>query len=104
MNFGFSGHSVQINNNVLIVDGKRIDLNKETTDKEIYITFEGNVDKIEVDSCNSIQVKGVSGSIQTTNGDVHCENVGGSVSTVNGDVRAHEIKGSVSTVNGDVER
>lgn len=104
MNFKFLGKSIKIDHNVLIIDGKRIDLDKETTDKEITIVFEGNVDKLEVDVCNTIEVKGSAGSISLTNGDIKCGDVGGSVSTVNGDVRAHEIKGSVSTVNGDIER
>lgn len=104
MQFNFSGKSIKLSNNVLIVNGKRINLDELTTDKQITIVLEGNVDHLEVDVCDRIEVKGSAGSVETTNGDVRCGDVTGDVSTTNGDVTAKNIKGDVSTVNGDIDR
>lgn len=96
-----SGLHVSISDNVVIVNGKRIDL-KDEKDKEITVVVEGNVEKLEVDYCHQVEVKGNAGNIHTTSGDIRCGNVGGSVSTVSGDVHASRIDGSVSTVSGDI--
>lgn len=96
-----SGLNVSIQDNVVIVNGKRIDL-KDEKEKEITVVVEGNVEKLEVDYCHQVEVKGNAGNIHTVSGDVRCGDVGGGVSTVSGDVHASRIDGSVSTVSGDI--
>ena len=48
-NSSIEGNSVSIINNKIFVDGKEI----ETEEKVINIIVEGNLDKLEVDCCNS---------------------------------------------------
>ena len=51
-NINIKGNNVSIINNKIFVDGKEIG----TEEKEINIIVEGNLDKLEVDCCNSIKV------------------------------------------------
>lgn len=95
-----SGSSISISNGVVIVDGKRISLDKN--EKNFTINVKGNVSALEVDVAEKITIKGSAGIVKTTNGNVQCGDVQGDVSTVNGNVRAYKIEGKVSTVNGDV--
>lgn len=95
------GRSVVISNGKVIVDGKDV-----TPDaKEINISVEGNVEKIEADACSKISVTGDAGSVNTQAGDVDVGgNVGGSVQTMSGDVDCGgSIGGSVSTMSGDIK-
>lgn len=85
----------------VIVDGKDV-----TPDaKEITISIEGNVDKLEVDACSKISVTGDVGHVKTLSGDVDVSgNVSGSVQTMSGDVDCGgSISGSVSTMSGDIK-
>ena len=50
-NSSIEGNSISIINNKIFVDGKEI----ETEEKVINIIVEGNLDKLEVDCCNSIK-------------------------------------------------
>ena len=77
------GNSVSIINNKIFVDGKEI----ATEEKVINIIVEGNLDKLEVDCCNSIKVNGVTKDIEVSNGNI----------TISGDV-----KGNVNNVNGNI--
>ena len=111
----FSGRNVIINNNKVIVDG--IDVTPDT--KEINISVEGNINELTVDVCKTINVNGnvhelqttsgdvqcndVNNGIKTTSGDVECNNVTGNIQTTSGDVTANEINGSVKTVSGDIK-
>lgn len=96
-----SGRDIIISNNRVIVNGKDV-----TPDaKEINITVEGAVDKLEVDACNSLKINGNCGSVKTTSGDVDLTgDITGSVQTTSGDVEAGgSIGGSVSTTSGDIK-
>lgn len=111
----FSGRNVIINNNKVIVDG--IDVTPDT--KEINISVEGNINELTVDVCKTININGnvyelqttsgdvqcndVNNGIKTTSGDVECNNVTGNIQTTSGDVTANEINGSVKTVSGDIK-
>ena len=76
------GNNVSIINNKIFVDGKEI----ETEEKVINIIVEGNLDKLEVDCCNSIKVNGVTKDIEVSNGNI----------AISGDV-----KGNVNNINGN---
>jgi len=88
-NSSIEGNSVSIINNKIFVDGKEI----ETEEKVINIIVEGNLDKLEVDCCNSIKVNGVTKDIEVSNGNIAISgDVKGNVNNVNGNIIAKVIK------------
>jgi hypothetical protein len=90
--------SLEVLRGRVIVDGK--DATPEA--KEIHIEVQGNLERLQVDACETVQVHGTVGSVKTMSGDVRCADVGGSVQTMSGDVHAGQVAGSVSTMSGDV--
>lgn len=111
-----TGKTITIINGKITIDGK--DVTPEG--KEINISVEGNVEKIEADaftkliisgnagnirtSVGDIEVKGsVSGSVDTQSGDIDCGDVGGNASTMSGDINCGSIKGNASTMAGDIK-
>lgn len=95
------GCNVTIRNGKVIVDG--IDVTPYS--KEIDITVNGNVEKLEVDACSKISVTGDVGNIKTQSGDIDVRGaISGNVHTMSGDVDCGgPIGGSVSTMSGDVK-
>lgn len=83
----------------VIVDGK--DVTPDTRD--IRIEVHGDVERVDIDACNTIHVNGAVGELTTTSGDVTCGEVQGNVHTTSGDVRCKDVGGSVQTVSGDVD-
>lgn len=94
------GNSISVVNGKVIIDGKDM-----TPDhKEINITVHGNIDQLEVGSCNSLSITGDCGQIKSGAGDIEITgNVGGSVSTKAGDIKCGNVGGSVSTMTGDIK-
>jgi len=98
-NSSIEGNSVSIINNKIFVDGKEI----ETEEKVINIIVEGNLDKLEVDCCNSIKVNGVTKDIEVSNGNIAISgDVKGNVNNINGNIIAKVINGNCKTKNGDI--
>ncbi|MBI2064524.1 MAG: hypothetical protein HYT62_00525 [Candidatus Yanofskybacteria bacterium] len=97
-----SGQGVVIRDGKVIVDGKDV---TPVDAKEISITVNGNVNKVEADACREIYVTGEVGNVKTLSGDVIVTgNVKGSVQTMSGDVACGgSVAGSVSTMSGDVK-
>ena len=93
------GNNVSIINNKIFVDGKEI----ETEEKVINIIVEGNLDKLEVDCCNSIKVNGVTKDVEVSNGNISINgDVKGNVNNINGNIIAKAINGNYKTTNGDI--
>ena len=93
------GNNVSIINNKIFVDGKEI----ETEEKVINIIVEGNLDKLEVDCCNSIKVNGVTKDVEVSNGNISINgDVKGNVNNINGNIIAKAINGNCKTINGDI--
>ena len=93
------GNNVSIINNKIFVDGKEI----ETEEKVINIIVEGNLDKLEVDCCNSIKVNGVTKDVEVSNGNIFINgDVKGNVNNINGNIIAKAINGNCKTINGDI--
>ena len=93
------GNNVSIINNKIFVDGKEI----ETEEKVINIIVEGNLDKLEVDCCNSIKVNGVTKDVEVSNGNITISgDVKGNVNNINGNIIAKVINGNCKTINGDI--
>jgi hypothetical protein len=94
------GRSISIQNGRVTVDGK--DVTPEG--KSIKVEIHGNVDSLDIDSCDKVQVSGDVGSHEVKAGDVTCRDVSGSVSTMAGDVNCNNVGGSVRTMSGDINR
>ena len=98
-NSSIKGNSISIINNKIFVDGKEI----ETEEKVINIIVEGNLDKLEVDCCNSIKVNGVTKDVEVSNGNITISgDVKGNVNNINGNIIAKVINGNCKTKNGDI--
>lgn len=96
----YSGNNIVIRNGKVIVDGKDV-----TPDsKEVNIVITGNVEQLDVDTCNSIEICGNVGDLKTLSGDVKVKgDVSGSISTMSGDVKCGNVGGGVSTMSGDIK-
>ena len=98
-NSSIEGNSISIINNKIFVDGKEI----ETEEKVINIIVEGNLDKLEVDCCNSIKVNGVTKDVEVSNGNISINgDVKGNVNNINGNIIVKAINGNCKTINGDI--
>jgi len=97
----FNGNTITISNNKVIVNGQDV-----TPDaKEINITVEGNIEKIEAEYCNKINVTGEVGNIKTMSGDIEINgNVKGSIQTMSGSVGCRDVSGSISSMSGNINK
>lgn len=103
------GHRMSIINNRYYIDGVEVDLDgdlselKELEDKNLSVTINGNIERLEGENLSDVTVHGSVGNVKTMSGDVTVEqDINGSVSTMSGDVKARHIGGSVSTMSGDI--
>lgn len=101
--------SFSIINGRIVIDGKAMsekeleELSQNT--KVINISIDGNLEKLDVDCCETIHVNGNVGKIKTTSGDIDIDgDVSGDVQTVSGDIDCGNIGGDASTVSGDIRR
>ena len=99
-----AGGGISIVGNKVYCNGKEITDCEHISEKNVYITVEGNVEGDIETSSGSITVKGNCHSVHTTSGDVECRDVEGDVKTVSGDVKCKSIGGSVKTVSGDISK
>lgn len=92
--------NISISNGKIVIDG--IDVTPDS--KEINITVNGNVEKLEVDACEKVSIVGKVDNVKTMSGDVDIEgDVSGNVSTMSGDVDCYNVGGSISTMSGNVK-
>ena len=96
---------VSIINDKILVNGEPIEDLEALEAKTIDIHIDGSVDKIKLDYCRTIEIKGDCNKIDIVNGDVEvgCD-VDGDISTVNGNIECGDVSGDASTVNGKVIR
>lgn len=94
----FSGRSVQIINDRVIIDGVEQD---GSLVGPVSVTVHGDVERLETVSGN-VEVSGSCGHVKTMSGDVRCGNVSGDVGTMSGDVTCGPIAGSVKSMSGDI--
>ena len=99
----YSGNNVTVIKNKVYIDGKLSDEGEKS--KVINIEITGDVELLDVDTCENIKVSGDVGSINTVNGDINIDgHIAGDIKTVNGDVTSKsDIFGKVKTVNGDIK-
>ena len=93
--------SVAVSNGRVVIDGK--DVTPDAA-KQISIEVHGDVERLQVDSCEKISVTGDVGSVSTQTGDVDVGgSIDGSVQTQTGDVDcAGSIGGNVNTQVGNI--
>ena len=97
----YSGNSVSVMDNKVFIDGKRVDQSDD--EKVINIVVEGNINSLEVDSCEKLEVTGNCGNVASKNGNIRINgDVSGDVTNKNGDIDCFNVGGDVSTKNGDV--
>ena len=96
----YSGNNIVVRNGKVIVDGKDV-----TPDsKEVNIVITGNVEQLNVDTCNRIDIIGDVNNVSTQSGDVKIKGeISGSVSTMSGDIDCKDVGGSISTMSGDIK-
>ena len=94
---------VSIVNGTVFANGKKVQDYEEAEkdEKKINISIEGDVEKIDVDVCDSITVSGSVKNIKTMSGDVK---VHGDVKTMSGDVDCGNVAGDVSSMSGDIKK
>lgn len=115
-NVTYHGNNISIINGRVIIDGKDV-----TPDgKQITINVTGDIQELNVDSCDKVTVTGNVGSLKTSTGDVEVDgnvgslntstgdvevngNVEGDLESQNGDISCQNVGGSVSTKNGDIK-
>lgn len=95
----FNGTNVTIKNGVVTVDGEQY----KSSDKIIKIDITGNVDSLNIDSCESLNVSGNVTDLQTTSADVTCNDILKNAKTTSGDIKANSIKGDATTISGDIK-
>jgi len=93
--------SIIISGNKVIIDGK--DVTPDT--KTINIQVTGNVQELEVDSCENLTISGDCNIVSSANGNISIGgSVGSSVTTSNGDIDiAGSVGGKVTTTNGNIK-
>lgn len=94
----FSGSSISITGNKVIVDGVAQD---GELVGDITVTVNGDCDTVE-NSNGNVEIKGSAGSVRTSNGRITCGNVTGDVTSSNGTITCGAVSGSVRTSNGNI--
>jgi hypothetical protein len=94
------GTSLKIVNNKVLLDGVDI---TPVYDKAINIEVFGDINEMNIGSCNIINVKGDIGNLETTTGDVIISgDVRKSVSSISGAITCSGVNGHIQTSTGNV--
>ncbi|WP_250473345.1 hypothetical protein [Caballeronia sp. GAFFF1] len=97
-----------VTGNAISIRGKQVTVDGEVVSGEdsprITIEIHGDVERIEVESCDKLTVHGKAGAVSVVSGNVLCGDVGGSVQTVSGNVACRDVGGNVSTTSGTINR
>lgn len=94
-----------INGGKITVDGKPLSELDQEDEKVINITIDGSVDRLEVDYCSQIIVKGDAKRVHTLNGDIKVDgDVAGDVHTNCGSIECGDVEGDCHTNCGSIHR
>ncbi len=98
----YTGKSVVVKGNTVYVDGKKVDDKDIESEKEINITINGDVNKID-GTCDSVTVNGNVKNIDVT-GNINIDgNVDGDVDTTGNLKVSGDIKGDID-ITGNITR
>lgn len=97
-------NTMTINGGRIFVDGKPLsELDVVEDDKVINITIEGDVERLEVDYCSKIEVKGNARRVKTGSGDIDISgDVTGDVHTNMGSITCGNVEGDCHTNMGSI--
>lgn len=89
-----------------IIDGIPIEeWNNRNEILVVNITINGDIDSLDVDSCDTITINGNAANVNTKNGNVRVSgNIEGNAESKNGNITANTIKGNAETKNGNICR
>ena len=96
----YTGDMININNSKIYINGKDV-----TPDsKNISISVEGNIENLDVASCEKIIVTGSVSKLSLTSGDIKINgNVDGDIKTTSGNVNCEKVAGSIKTISGNIK-
>jgi len=97
---------ISIVNGDVLVNGKKVENYEELEkdQKHINIEIQGEVEKIDVDVCDTITVNGNVKNVKTMSGDVYVKgDIEGDIKTMSGDVDCGNVAGDVSSMSGDIK-
>ena len=94
------GNSIVVNNGVVYVDGKRVEVPEN--EKTINITAE-SIQSLRADNCHDITVKGDAGNIDVSQGSVTVNgSVKGNIEVSQGNVNCGNVGGDIEVSMGNV--
>lgn len=100
-----TGSVITFERGKMYVDGKLLEDFEQSDEKVFNITINGSVEKVTIDVCSSLTVKGNAGKVKTGSGSITVGgDVMGDVSTGSGRVECGNVAGDVSTGSGNVYR
>lgn len=101
--YNVSGKNVSAINNKVYCDGKLVTDCNNCKEKEIHITVEGNVERLNVD-CGNVTVNRECGDVTVDSGNVNASWILGSVSVDAGNVKIDgDVGGNVKVDTGNVK-
>lgn len=96
----YNGKSITIVNGNISIDGSSLEMDE----KNIKIEVKGDIEKLVVDKCDTVEINGKVGNVSTMSGDVKIKgNVQGNIKTMSGDVDCGTVGGNISTMSGDID-
>ena len=96
----YIGNSVTINNGKVTINGNDVTPDSKT----ITISINGNINDLKVDRCVSIDVEGDDGNLKATSGNVNVTgNVTDSIQSTSGNIKCNDVGGSIKTTSGKIE-
>ncbi len=94
--------SICVKNGKVYINGKL--QNGEDNSKEVNITIEGSINKLDIDYCNTISINGDVNEFDNGSGDVEIEGDVGIIKSGSGDVTiSGSVTGNIETSSGDVD-
>ena len=97
-NQNYTGDNIIIDNNKIVIDNVVTQIN----DKIINISIVGNVDSLRVASCETLTVNGDIKTLDSTSGNIKCNNITGNVECISGNITTKSIGGNVKTISGNI--
>lgn len=95
----FTGRSVSINGDKVVVDGVE---QPGSLVGPVSVTVNGNAESVETTS-GQVVITGTAGRVKTMSGEVRCGDVKGDVGTMSGAIICGSVAGNAKTMSGDIK-